>query len=39
MDAKQEMARLLHFDYKAGNKQIMRMLRLEERTVTALFGR
>ena len=39
MDAKMEMARLLHFDYKAGNKQIQRMLRLEERTVSALFGR
>ena len=39
MDAKLEMARLLHFDYKAGNKQIQRMLRLEERTVSALFGR
>lgn len=39
MDAKLEMARLLHFDYKAGNKQIQRMLRLDERVVTALFGK
>jgi hypothetical protein len=39
MDSKLGMARLLHFDYKAGNKQIQRMLRLEERTVSALFGK
>ncbi len=39
MDDKLELARKLHYDYQAGNKQIQRMLRLEERTVNALFGR
>jgi len=38
MEAKLELSRELHFDYKAGNKQIRRMLRLDERTLTALFG-
>lgn len=39
MELKQEMARLLHFDYKATDKQIQRMLRLDARIVSALFGK
>ena len=35
--AKVEVARLMHFDYNASNKQIQRMLRLEAETVAALF--
>ena len=38
-DAKLEIAKKMHFNYQAGNKQIQRMLRLEERDVVALFGR
>ena len=38
-DAKLEIAKKMHFDYQAGNKQIQRMLRLEERDLIALFGR
>ena len=36
---KQQLARTLHFDYKATNKQIQRMLRLDERTLAAFLGR
>ena len=39
MDEKQRLARLLHFDYKATEKQIQRMLRLDARTVSALLGK
>lgn len=35
--AKVEVARLMHFDYNASNKQIQRILRLEARTVESLF--
>ena len=38
-DQKRELARTLHFDYKAGDRQIQRMLRLEERTLRAFLGR
>ena len=38
-EAKLEMAKKMHFEYQAGNKQIQRMLRLEERDIIALFGR
>lgn len=38
-DAKLEMAKKIRFEYQAGNKQIQRMLRLEERDLIALFGR
>jgi REP element-mobilizing transposase RayT len=38
-EAKLEMARKMHYEYQAGNKQIQRMLRLEEREVAALFGK
>ena len=38
-EAKWDIARKMHFDYQAGNKQIQRMLRLEEREVIALFGK
>lgn len=34
---KTEMARTLHFTYKAGNKQIARMLRLKNELVDAMF--
>lgn len=34
---KTEMAVLLHYDYNASNKQISRMLRLDAKTVDALF--
>lgn len=36
MDAKMDLARELHFEYKASGKQVQRLLRLEERTVAAL---
>ena len=39
MDEKQRLARLLHFDYNATEKQIQRMLRLDARTVSALLGK
>ena len=38
-DAKLEIAKKMHFNYQAGNKQIQRMLRLEERDLIALFGK
>ena len=38
-DQKKEMARTLHFDYKSSNKQIQRMLRMEEHKLLALFGK
>ena len=38
-DQKNEMARTLHFDYKSSNKQIQRMLRMEEHKLLALFGK
>lgn len=38
-EAKLEMAKKMHFEYQAGNKQIQRMLRLEERDIITLFGR
>lgn len=39
MEAKQKMARKLHFDYKATDKQIQRMLRLDGRTLSAILGK
>ncbi len=36
-DEKLELAKMLHFDYNAGNKQIARMLKLEISLVNALF--
>ena len=39
MDQKREMARTLYFDYKSSDRQIQRMLRLEERTISALLGK
>lgn len=36
-DQKTELARTLHFTYKAGNKQIARMLKLKNEFVDALF--
>jgi REP element-mobilizing transposase RayT len=38
-EAKLEMAKKMHFEYQAGNKQIQRMLRLEECDIIELFGR
>ena len=38
-EAKWDIARKMHFDYQAGNKQIQRILRLEEREIAALFGK
>lgn len=38
-EAKWDIARKMHLDYRAGNKQIQRMLRIEEREITALFGK
>lgn len=35
--AKTDVARMMHFEYNAGNKQIQRILRLDARTVDALF--
>ena len=35
--AKIEVARLMHYEYNAGNKQIQRMLRLDAGTVESLF--
>lgn len=37
-EAKLAVARRMHFEYHAGNKQIQRMLRLEERDLVSLFG-
>lgn len=36
-EAKMELAKELHFDYNAGNKQISRLLKLELTVVSALF--
>ncbi len=38
-DRKRELAKTMHFDYKAGDQQIRRMLRVEERDIRALFGK
>lgn len=38
-DWKRELARTLHFDYRAGDRQIQRMLRLEDRTLRAFLGK
>lgn len=38
-DAKLEIAKILHYDYNAGNKQIQRMLSLDTLVVNALFPR
>ena len=38
LDQKKEFARMLHYDYKASNKQIQRMLRIDERKLAVLFG-
>ena len=38
-DRKQELARMMHYDYKANPQQIRRMLRVEESEVRALFGK
>lgn len=37
-EQKRELAKTLHYDYKAGNQQIRRMLRIEESAIRALFG-
>ena len=39
LDQKMELARQLHFDYKSSNRQIQRMLRLDDRIISALFGK
>ena len=39
LDQKMEFARTLHFDYKASNKQIQRMLRIDERKLAVFFGK
>jgi hypothetical protein len=39
LDQKIEFARMLHYDYKASNKQIQRMLRIEDRIIATLFGK
>ena len=36
---KRELAKTLHFDYKASDQQIRRMLRVEDGAIRALFGR
>ena len=36
-EAKLEMARKLHFDYRAGNNQIRRILKIDIDTVNAMF--
>ena len=38
-DRKRELAKMMHYDYKAGVPQIRRMLRLEESAIRALLGR
>lgn len=38
-EQKQQMARTLHFDYKATDKQIQRMLRLDTRSLSAFLGK
>ena len=39
LDQKMEFARMLHYDYKASDKQIQRMLRIDERKLAVLFGK
>lgn len=39
MEAKQALARTLHYDYKATDKQIQRMLRLDARILSSFFGK
>ena len=39
LDQKMELARMLHFDYKSSNRQIQRMLRLDDRFISTLFGK
>lgn len=39
LDQKMELARLLHFNYKSSNRQIQRMLRLDDRIISTLFGK
>lgn len=39
MEAKRKMARTLHFDYKATDKQIQRMLRLDVRILSVFLGK
>ena len=36
--AKVELARAMRFDYNASDKQIMRMLKLDQQTLTGIFG-
>lgn len=38
-DAKIEVAKIMHFDYNASNKQIKRVLRLDESVIESLFPR
>ena len=38
-DAKIEVAKIMHFDYNASNKQIKRVLRLDENVIESLFPR
>lgn len=38
-DRKQELARMMHYDYKANPQQIRRMLRVEESAVRSLLGK
>ena len=39
LDQKMEFARMLYYDYKASDKQIQRMLRIDERKLAVLFGK
>ena len=39
LDQKMEFVRMLHYDYKASNKQIQRMLRIDERKLAVLLGK
>ena len=38
-DQKQELAKIMHYEYKAGDQQVRRMLRVKEADIRALFGR
>ena len=38
-EGKRELARTLHFDYKAGDRQIQRMLRLEDHKLRSYLGK
>ena len=38
-DAKIEVAKIMHFDYNASNKQIKRVLRLDDNVIETLFPR